>query len=327
MLGLLIDPRVGAAGARGRHRPHGANSALGEISGVPGHVPLAGEFTVEALGDGKFTCTGPMFKGFRMDLGPMAVLRRGNVRVVLASKKCQAADQEMFRHVGIEPKQQRMLALKSSVHFRADFQPIAKEVLVVVAPGPGEGRPDDVPLDAAAARAAAEAAADRRSSRLACRQRRMPRRYVIALIKHETNTFSPLPTPLSSFGHGNGPAFGAAARARFENTNTPMAAYLDLARREGAEIVTPVAAEVVAVEQGLARDVRDAGAAARGCGARRLRRGVARPARRDGDRGLRRRRRRDRRGALRRIAPQHADRRHARLPHQPVRRRWSTTRR
>ncbi|MBA3507758.1 MAG: M81 family metallopeptidase [Betaproteobacteria bacterium] len=71
----------------------------------------------------------------------------------------------------------------------------------------------------------------------------MPRRYVIALIKHETNTFSPLATPLASFGHGNGPAFGDAARARFAGTNTPMAAYLDLARREGAEIVTPVAAE------------------------------------------------------------------------------------
>ena len=65
----------------------------------------------------------------------------GNVRVVLASKKVQAADQEMFRHVGIEPVQQRILALKSSVHFRADFQPIAREVLVVVAPGPAKADP------------------------------------------------------------------------------------------------------------------------------------------------------------------------------------------
>ncbi|HKW79497.1 MAG TPA: M81 family metallopeptidase [Casimicrobiaceae bacterium] len=71
----------------------------------------------------------------------------------------------------------------------------------------------------------------------------MPRRYVIALIKHETNTFSPLATPLTAFGHGNGPAFGAAARARFAGTNTPMAAYLDLAAAEGADVVTPVAAE------------------------------------------------------------------------------------
>jgi microcystin degradation protein MlrC len=82
-----------------------------------------------------------MFSGFRMDLGPMAVLEKDGVRVVLASRKCQAADQEMFRHVGIEPKTQRILALKSSVHFRADFEPIAREVLVVVAPGPAKADP------------------------------------------------------------------------------------------------------------------------------------------------------------------------------------------
>jgi len=71
----------------------------------------------------------------------------------------------------------------------------------------------------------------------------MKRRFVAALVKHETNTFSPVATPLASFGHGEGPAFGEAARARFEGTNTPLAAYLDIARRENAEVVTPVAAE------------------------------------------------------------------------------------
>jgi microcystin degradation protein MlrC len=71
----------------------------------------------------------------------------------------------------------------------------------------------------------------------------MPRRYVLALVKHETNTFSPIETPLSSFGHGEGPAFGREVVDRFRGTNTPLAAYLDLAAREHAEIVTPVAAE------------------------------------------------------------------------------------
>ena len=140
MLGLLID-RASAQQAHELGLGRTAQFRLGETSGVPGHVPLAGEFTVAALNDGRFTCTGPMFKGFRMELGPMAVLQRGNVRVVLASKKVQAADQAMFRHVGIEPVQQRILALKSSVHFRADFQPLAKEVLVVVAPGPAKADP------------------------------------------------------------------------------------------------------------------------------------------------------------------------------------------
>ncbi len=96
---------------------------------MPGDSPLGGECTVEQLGDGKFTCTGPMYKGFRMQLGNMALLRSKaapGVRVVLASRKVQAADQEMFRHLGVEPRKSRILGLKSSVHFRADFEPIAK---------------------------------------------------------------------------------------------------------------------------------------------------------------------------------------------------------
>ncbi len=140
VLGLLIDPPSAAkAHAIGAGRK--AAFALGEISGVPGHAPLEGEFSIERVAEGRFTCTGPMFLGFRMDLGPMAVLEKDGVRVVLASRKCQAADQAMFRHVGIEPASERILALKSSVHFRADFEPIAREVLVVVAPGPAKADP------------------------------------------------------------------------------------------------------------------------------------------------------------------------------------------
>jgi microcystin degradation protein MlrC len=116
---------------------------LGARSGLPGHEPVTGRFTVEGLGEGRFTCTGPMFKGFRMNLGPMALLRHGGVRVAVASRKCQAGDQEMFRHLGVEPATQRIMALKSSVHFRADFQPIASEIIVAQAPGPSLADPSD----------------------------------------------------------------------------------------------------------------------------------------------------------------------------------------
>ncbi|TAK67123.1 MAG: M81 family peptidase [Betaproteobacteria bacterium] len=71
----------------------------------------------------------------------------------------------------------------------------------------------------------------------------MTKRFVIALIKHETNTFSPIATPLSAFGHGNGPYYGDDAGAAFAGSNTPFAAFLDIARREGAEAITPIAAE------------------------------------------------------------------------------------
>jgi microcystin degradation protein MlrC len=145
VLGMLIDPSSAQA-AHALGCGNSARFALGEISGLPGHVPLAGEFTVEALGDGNFTGTGPFYRGLQLKLGPMALLRSREapgVRVVLASKKCQTADQEMFRHLGVEPKSQRLIAVKSSVHFRADFQPIAKEVLVVRAPGPALADPAD----------------------------------------------------------------------------------------------------------------------------------------------------------------------------------------
>jgi microcystin degradation protein MlrC len=145
VLGMLID----APSAQRAHEAGQGNSVvfnLGGRSRIAGDAPFAGEFTVERLGDGRFTCTGPMFKGFRMTLGPMALLRSRaapGVRVVLASRKCQAADQEMFRHLGVEPKKQRIVALKSSVHFRADFEPIAREVLVVKSPGPALADPTE----------------------------------------------------------------------------------------------------------------------------------------------------------------------------------------
>ena len=143
VLGLLIDA---PSAQRAHDAGKGVNAvfSLGGLSRIPADAPLAGEFTVEALADGRFTCTGPMFKGFRMTLGNMALLRSRaapGVRVVLASRKVQAADQEMFRHVGVEPRTQRILALKSSVHFRADFEPIAREVLVVKASGPALADP------------------------------------------------------------------------------------------------------------------------------------------------------------------------------------------
>ncbi len=146
-LGLLIDS---AAAKRAHDIGLGltANFSLGGRSRIPGDAPFDGEFTVERLGEGKFTCTGPMFKGFKMNLGLMALLRSKTapgVRVALASSKCQAADREMFRHLGVEPVRERVLVLKSSVHFRADFEPIAKEVLVAKSPGPALADPSEFP--------------------------------------------------------------------------------------------------------------------------------------------------------------------------------------
>lgn len=88
-----------------------------------------------SLSDGRFVAPGPYFGGSQMNLGPSACLRIGDVRIVVGSRKAQLADQAMFRFVGIEPTAQSILVNKSSVHFRADFEPIAEQIIVCAAPG------------------------------------------------------------------------------------------------------------------------------------------------------------------------------------------------
>lgn len=68
-------------------------------------------------------------------------------------------------------------------------------------------------------------------------------RVVAAMFKHETNTFSPVATPLARFArNGTVPFYGERAIAAFKGTGTSFAAFLDLAAKHGAEVVTPVAA-------------------------------------------------------------------------------------
>ena len=63
-------------------------------------------------------------------------------------------------------------------------------------------------------------------------------RLILAMMRHETNTFSPIPTPLRAFG----PKSGERAISIYRGTNNPLAAYIDIAEREGAEYVVPLVA-------------------------------------------------------------------------------------
>ncbi len=66
---------------------------------------------------------------------------------------------------------------------------------------------------------------------------------VIAQMKHETNTFSPVPTPLTRFGHGGTISCeGAAAIAAYRGTGSAIAAFIDLAEQAGADYTVPIAA-------------------------------------------------------------------------------------
>jgi microcystin degradation protein MlrC len=143
-IGVIYDP----ASAKAAHEA-GAGAtitlALGGKSGIPGDAPYHETFVVEKLSDGRFIAPGPFYGGRDMEMGPSACLRIGDVRVVVGSHKAQLADQSMYRYVGIEPTAQAILVNKSSVHFRADFEPIAEKLLICAAPGAMPADPATLP--------------------------------------------------------------------------------------------------------------------------------------------------------------------------------------
>ncbi len=138
LLGMLDDhavaERAHAVGLNGTFE-----TELGGRSGLPGLGPFEGRFQVEALSNGHFPFTGDMYHGSIAEIGPTALLRvldvEADVRVAIGSKRCQCLDQAVFSHLGIDPAKQRILAVKSTVHFRADFEPIAGRILYAEAPG------------------------------------------------------------------------------------------------------------------------------------------------------------------------------------------------
>ena len=87
-----------------------------------------------------------MAAGNPADLGPSALVSVGGVRVILVSQKMHAHDQALLCHLGVEPAGAAIPALKSSVHFRADFEPLAERVIVVAAPGPVVADPATLPF-------------------------------------------------------------------------------------------------------------------------------------------------------------------------------------
>ena len=142
-IGNVFDPAAAAA-AHAAGTGATVRLALGGRS-QPGDTPYLGDFTVEALSDGTFVAPGPFYGGRTMQMGPSACLRIGDVRLAVTSAKAQMADRAMFRNLGIVPEEEKILVVKSSNHFRADFQPHAHAVLVCAAPGPMAVTPADLP--------------------------------------------------------------------------------------------------------------------------------------------------------------------------------------
>jgi microcystin degradation protein MlrC len=142
IVGIVHDPETAAAA-----HAAGVGAILnapigGGLSGA-GQTPHPGPWTVTALSEGTFAGTSPMLRSKFAKMGKTAVLKQNGVEVLVASIRQQPIHTETFSHVGIDPRQRKIVALKSSVHFRAGFQPIAEEVITCASPGTNLADPAD----------------------------------------------------------------------------------------------------------------------------------------------------------------------------------------
>ncbi len=138
LLGVICDPQM----AHAAHR-FGTGSTvsgpLGGKSGLPDQSPIEADFMVLALSDGKVAYSGEMYRGGMAEMGPSCLLSllgaAADIRIVVSSRRIQCLDRAMFLHLGADPAQAKIICVKSTVHFRADFEPISSVIINAAAPG------------------------------------------------------------------------------------------------------------------------------------------------------------------------------------------------
>lgn len=91
--------------------------------------PLSVTGRVRALSDGRWTVRGPMYTGVAVNTGPTALLKVGGVEIVVTSKHHEPWDLGIFTNNGIDPRERHYLLLKSRIHYRAGFAPLAVETI------------------------------------------------------------------------------------------------------------------------------------------------------------------------------------------------------
>ncbi|MFH5802007.1 MlrC C-terminal domain-containing protein [Haladaptatus sp. CMAA 1911] len=133
VVATLIDPTVVDAVVE---------ASVGERVTVElgGHIedngnPIEVEATVQNISDGTYRNKGPMSTGLEVTFGQTVVLECDGVEIIVGSHRQQPYDPEVFRAHDLQLERVNMIVLKSTVHYRAGFEPLVETIREVAAPG------------------------------------------------------------------------------------------------------------------------------------------------------------------------------------------------
>ena len=133
--GHIYDPEVTAqavAAGVGARIDCFLGAKSDNLHGTP--VELKGAY-VKTISDGRFIRKNPMGAGAMVNMGPTVLLEVGNVGIIVSGNRSQNLDDGPFCIVGIDWRDMRILALKSSQHFKGWWVGKAKTIIACDSPG------------------------------------------------------------------------------------------------------------------------------------------------------------------------------------------------
>jgi microcystin degradation protein MlrC len=131
---VICDPKAAEACIRrgvGKDITLSAGACTGWRDGGP--VDITGR--IIWAGRGQYTGTGPLWKNIAIDLGPTAIVQSDGLWLQFTTQKMQLIDEDPFIQFGFRPQDFDVIVTKSKTHFRAVYEEIAAEILIVDAPG------------------------------------------------------------------------------------------------------------------------------------------------------------------------------------------------
>ncbi|MBY0503785.1 MAG: M81 family metallopeptidase [Bryobacteraceae bacterium] len=129
-IGATVTMKVGGAFDKQNSRPV-------KVTGV-----------VKLISDGRWTARARGYNtGITTCMGRAVVLEVGLILILLAEKPAMTVDPELFRSHGIDPTYCQIVVVKSPNGFRAEYEPIAKQIFLVDTPGVSTANLQQLPFN------------------------------------------------------------------------------------------------------------------------------------------------------------------------------------
>jgi microcystin degradation protein MlrC len=112
-----------------------AEFSIGGTKNPKMFTPVHAEAYIKSLHDGLFCLEGPAGRGMLNDIGRTAVIKIGEIDIVICHSMVFNGDPQSYRGFGVEPTFYQMVVVKACNSFREAYGPISDKICLTNTPG------------------------------------------------------------------------------------------------------------------------------------------------------------------------------------------------